>query len=215
MASIGLLGGTFDPFHNGHLQLGEAAMRNFGLDKILFIPAAHPPHKNEKIVCEISHRLQMLQLGVAGNDFFEISEIEISRSAPSYTIETIHGLQQQAEAGTSFYFIIGYDAILEIETWYCWQELLISTNFIVAIRPGFSLEKVESLLGRNGFSLQAQTQNKWVHRLHDNEIWFLTDHIVDISSTDIRKRIEENRDWRHMVPAAVSSYIVEKTLYVN
>jgi len=74
---------------------------------------------------------------------------------------------------------------------------------------------VERLLDRNGFILQAQTRNKWVNRQHRNEIWFLTDQIVDISSTDVRQRIEENRDWRHMVPAAVSSYIVEKTLYVN
>jgi nicotinate-nucleotide adenylyltransferase len=213
MTRVGLLGGTFDPIHNGHLQLAEAAVRTCGMDRILFIPAGHPPHKSEAIVCDIAHRLQMLKLGIEGIKYFGISEIEIRRQTPSFTIDTIRRLHERSGPDIENYFIIGFDAMLEIETWYRWQELLGSTDFIVAIRPGFSLEQIENLLARNGFYRDPQKGDCWVHGIRDNLIRFLMDPIVDVSSTEIRQRMKDNRRWHHLVPEPVSSYIEKHNLY--
>jgi nicotinate-nucleotide adenylyltransferase len=213
MTRVGLLGGTFDPIHNGHLQLAEAAMRICGMDQILFVPAGHPPHKNEAIVCDIAHRLQMLELGIAGIKGFGISEIEIRRKAPSYTIDTIRRLQERSGPDIENYFIIGFDAMLEIETWYRWQELLRSTDFIVAIRPGFSLEQIQKLFARNGFYRQPQKEDCWVHGIGNNRVYLLMEPIVDVSSTEIRQRMKDNRHWHHLVPEPVSAYIEGHNLY--
>jgi nicotinate-nucleotide adenylyltransferase len=213
MTSIGLLGGTFDPIHNGHLQLAEAAVKSCGMDQILFVPAGHPPHKDEAFVCDILHRLQMLRLALAGMEHFKISEIEIRRDTPSYTIDTLRQLHEQSGPDIENYFIIGFDAIIEIETWYRWQELLRSTDFIVALRPGFSLEQIEKLLIRNGYYPHPQKGDCWVHGVRKNRVHFLMEPIADISSTEIRKRMRENRQWQHLVPEPVSAYIKEHNLY--
>lgn len=213
MTRVGLLGGTFDPIHNGHLQLAEAVVRTCGMDRILFVPAGHPPHKNEAIVCDITHRLQMLKLGIEGIKCFSISEIEIRRKAPSYTLDTIRRLHEQSGPDIENYFILGFDAMLEIETWYRWQELLRSTDFIVAIRPGFSLEKIEKLLVRNGFYRHPQKSDCWVHGICNNRVQFLMEPVVDVSSTEIRQRMQDNRCWHHLVPEPVSVYIEEHNLY--
>ena len=215
MARIGLLGGTFDPVHNGHLQLAEAVLQTCDLDKILFIPAAHPPHKNQAIVCAIEHRLHMLKLGIGERKEFQISEIEISRTRASYTIETVEELRRSSGTDTRYHFILGYDALFEIETWHRWDELLASTNFIVAVRPGFSLKEIEQLLKRNGFRPARKGKDRWVHRQHANEVWFLADEIVDISSTDIRARILSARTWKNLVPPSVATYIMENRLYAG
>ena len=189
MKRVGLLGGTFDPVHNGHLQLGGAVQARYVLDRIVFIPAASPPHKDERDVGAIEHRLQMLRLAIDGRSGFEISEIEISRDRKSYTIDTIEELKQSADPRSRFYFIIGFDAISEIESWHRWQELLYSTNFIVAVRPGFSLKEIEGLLKRNGFSDDRTRADRWFCERSDNEILFLTGEIAPISSTQVRARI--------------------------
>jgi len=117
MQKIGLLGGTFDPVHNGHLLLGERVLETYRFDKLLFIPAANPPHKNEAVVCDVGHRLQMLKLAIAGKRRFELSEIEISREKVSYTFDTIQELKRQNGGRVLYHFIIGFDALSEIETW--------------------------------------------------------------------------------------------------
>lgn len=215
MLKVGLLGGTFDPVHNGHLQLGDAVLDKYDFNKIIFIPSARPPHKNEAIVCDIKHRLQMLRIGIEHKRNFEISEIEISRKKPSYTIETLAELKQQNGSETQYYFIIGYDALFEIETWYRWQELLASTNFIVAIRPGFSLKEIEQLLDRNGFSPDRMNRDRWINKSYANEIVFLTDEIADISSTDIRARLGSGQQWNNLVPPPVAEYIIDNKLYAG
>lgn len=215
MTRIGLLGGTFDPVHNGHLQLGKSVLSRCGFDKIQFIPAAYPPHKDEKIVCDIEHRLQMLRLAISGSRHFEISEIEVARDKISYTIDTIEGLKRSSSSLSRYHFIIGSDAVSEIETWHRWQELLYSTNFIVAVRPGFSLKEIERLLERNGFFPERSRGDRWVCERSENEILFMTGEIADISSTDIRSRIAADRSWRLLVPPKVADYIIRNKLYIN
>lgn len=212
MQKIGLLGGTFDPVHNGHLQLGDRVLENYNLDKILFIPASTPPHKNEA-VSAVGHRLQMLKLAISGNRRFDFSEIEISRQKVSYTFDTIQELKSSGGTGVLYHFIIGYDALSEIETWYRWQDLLVVTNFIVAVRPGFSLKEIEQLLERNGFSPEDRRADRWIGEQTGNEILFLAGEIADISSTEIRSRIASRKPWADLVPPLVADYIISNRLY--
>ncbi len=213
MKRIGLLGGTFDPVHNGHLQLGRSVLSRYGFDKVLFIPAACPPHKEDKDVGAIEHRLQMLRLAIADNSSFEISEIEINREKVSYTIDTIEELKQSGEDHGRYYFVIGFDAISEIESWHRWQKLLYSTNFIVAVRPGFSLKEIEQLLERNGFSRDRSRGDRWLCERSANEVLFLTGKIAAISSTDVRERIAAGLSWQMLVPPLVADYIIRERLY--
>lgn len=212
MQKIGLLGGTFDPVHNGHLQLGDRVLENYNLDKILFIPASTPPHKNEA-VSAVGHRLQMLKLAISGNRRFDYSEIEISRQKVSYTFDTIQELKSFRGTEVLYHFIIGYDALSEIETWYRWQDLLVVTNFIVAVRPGFSLKEIEQLLERNGFSPEDGGADRWIGEQTGNEILFLAGEIADISSTEIRSRIASRKPWADLVPPLVADYIISNRLY--
>lgn len=212
MQKVGLLGGTFDPVHNGHLQLGDRVLENYNLDKILFIPASTPPHKNEA-VSAVGHRLQMLKLAISGNRRFDFSEIEISRQKVSYTFDTIQELKSCGGTGVLYHFIIGYDALSEIETWYRWQDLLVVTNFIVAVRPGFSLKEIEQLLERNGFSPEDGGADRWIGEQTGNEILFLAGEIADISSTEIRSRIASRKPWADLVPPLVADYIISNRLY--
>ena len=215
MQKIGLLGGTFDPVHKGHLQLGEKVLEKFGLDKIVFIPAAHPPHKNGAVVGDVEHRLEMLRLALGESHRFELSRIEVSRDTASYTFDTIQQLKRESGGRALYHFIIGYDALAEIETWYRWKDLLSAANFIVAVRPGYSLKEIQQLLERNGFSTDKGNKKRWVNERHDNEVLFLTGEIVDISSTDIRSRIAADKSWVDLVPPGVADYITLHRLYRN
>lgn len=212
---IGLLGGTFDPIHIGHLQLADTVLSRYGFDKLLFIPSAHPPHKNEASVSDITHRLAMLRLAVDQKEQVEISEVEIHRQKTSYTIDTIVQLQELYTPPVRFYFIIGFDAILEIETWFRYQDLLLATNFIVAVRPGFSLNQIEGLLTRNGFVPDTEKTDRWVGNRLANEVLFLTSKIVDISSTDIRNKRAAHQRWENLVSPGVRQYIIDNQLYLD
>lgn len=213
MTAIGLLGGTFDPIHKGHLQLAEVVLATWGLERILFIPAAVPPHKIGRTGSAIKHRLQMVHLAVAHQPGCMVSDLEASPGRPSYTIETMTALRAGGEERTEYFFIIGGDAFLEIETWYCWRELLQSTSFIVAIRQGYPLQDLQLFLKHHGFTGETAAIGSEYHGRHGNEVRLLIADIADISSTDIRQRIAEGRPWRHLVPETVATYIDEHNLY--
>ncbi|MCB2214478.1 nicotinate-nucleotide adenylyltransferase [Desulfofustis glycolicus] len=213
MHTTGLLGGTFDPVHNGHLQLAQAVLARSAVDQVLFIPAASPPHKTDSALCPIEHRLEMVRRAISPLPRCAISKQEAFPGRPSYTIDTLLSLRADSHGETTYVFIIGGDAFLEIETWHRWSELLASTDFIVAVRRGSSLEELIDVLDYHGFCPQPETEPGHYRGREGNSVRVLTAPIDDISSTDIRCRIAENKPWQHLVPLPVAEYIDEQRLY--
>ncbi len=196
---IAIMGGTFDPIHHGHLITAEAVREAMDIGTMVFIPAAVPPHKLDREVTPAEHRLRMTELATASNPHFRVSDIELRRQGPSYTIDTIRALQKQYPEDTTFYFIIGADAINELTTWHEVDTLITMCHFIAATRQGTSFD-AEGLYARFGERGRAH-----IHRA-------LTPHI-EISSTDIRSRVREGRSIRYLVPQVVREYIEKEGLY--
>ena len=172
---VGILGGTFDPIHVGHLMTAEAVRNEYHLEKVIFIPAAIPPHKQGQKVTPAIHRFMMTVLATCSNPYFEVSSLEMNRPGPSYTIDTIYELVHRFGNDTDFYFITGADAIQEIPTWDRIEELLGLCQFIAATRQGCvpNVDNIKEYFGELG--------EKRIHRLATPEL--------EISSTDIRERI--------------------------
>lgn len=196
---IGILGGTFDPIHVGHLMTAEAVRDEFSLDKVIFIPAAVPPHKMDQQVTEARHRYLMTVLATTSNPHFDVSSIEMDRPGPSYTIDTIYELKRQYGENTDLFFITGADAIADIPTWDRIEELLGLCQFIAATRPGF-LPNVDNI--KDYFGELGSTR---IHRLETPEL--------EISSTNIRERLKRGFSIKYIVPAAVEDYIYKEGLY--
>lgn len=195
---VGILGGTFDPIHVGHLMMAEAVRGEYQLDEILFIPAASPPHKEGQRITSAEHRYLMTVLATLSNPHFFVSDLEMKRPGPSYTIDTIYALRYEFPK-TAFSFIIGTDVIAEIATWDRVEELLTLCPFIAASRPGEEpdLARLRRELGALGEA-----------RIHS-----VTTPELEISSTDIRQRVRRGASIRYIVPDAVEQYIYKEGLY--
>lgn len=197
MSKVGVLGGTFDPLHLGHLRAAEVARDELTLEKVLFVPAANPPHKSGEVVTDASARMAMLDLVLGGEDVFEISNVEIERGGPSYTIETLDELKKRNPA-TDYWFITGSDAFVEIQTWKDWELLLERYAFAVHERPGVALDAA----------------SRAVPRSSRERILFLKREMLNVSSTGIRRLVRDGRSVRFLVPEAVDEYIRRNRLYV-
>lgn len=199
MCRIGIMGGTFDPIHYGHLVTAEGARYELGLDRVLFIPAGRPPHKPDYHITEPWRRYAMTVSAVASNPFFEASPLEVERPGPSYTIDTVlsvQGLYPESE----IYFITGADAVLEILTWKNVEQLLSLCRFIAATRPGYQLDELWEKLDQLP---QCCKQN----------ILCMEVPALAISSTDIRQRVREGRPIKYLLPEPVEEHIVKYGLY--
>lgn len=201
MDKVGILGGTFDPIHNGHLAIAENARSTIGLDKVLFVPALVPPHKQDKTISAPEHRLKMVELALKDQPFFELSTIEITRGEVSYSIDTIRQLRQESPE-TEYYFIIGMDTLPEIQTWHMPEQLVRMCEFVVLARPGYDSESIT----RNDLGLSPEAVRK------------LKKHIivtgpVDISATQIRAMASAGGSIKSLVPEAVNDYIFKHRLY--
>jgi len=196
---IGIMGGTFDPIHTGHLVIAEAVRIEYGLEKVLFIPAANPPHKQQSYVTSAIHRYIMTVMATYSNPYFYVSPIEIERPGLSYAIDTVLALIEQYSDKTEFYFITGADAVQDLPTWRNIDQLLDLCYFIAATRPGCkcSIDDVIKNFGIKG--------RQRIHRLATPEL--------EISSTDIRQRVRQGRSIKYIVPESVESYIFEQGLY--
>ncbi len=195
---IGIMGGTFDPIHFGHLRMAETVREIFRLDKILFIPSARPPHKVEKNVTPELYRLMMTFLATQSNENFQVSPMEILREGLSYTLDTMNQLEKKFGADTELFFIIGADSMIDLPKWHKAQELVSKVHFIATTRPGVvvNLAEVKKFFGNAA------------KNIHQVEIAGL-----EISSTDIRERVKNSKSIKYLVPEVVEDYIVKEGLY--
>lgn len=196
---IGLMGGTFDPIHHGHLVTAEEARYQFKMGKVIFIPSAVPPHKTRKDISHPIHRLGMTKNAISTNSYFEVSDIEVQREGLSYTIDTVYEMKKKY-TGWELFFITGADAVLEILTWKNVIGLLEQCFFIAATRPGFKLESLEQKLD--------DLPKKCFNKIITMEVPALA-----ISSTDIRNRVRDGRPIKYLLPEKVEEYIYSNKLY--
>ena len=214
---LGILGGTFNPVHYGHLAAAEEVRDRLKLDRILFIPSYSPPHKQEENVPSAVHRMEMVRLATAGNPCFEPSDIEIKRGGRSYTIDTIEALHR-TQAGSELFFITGLDSFLDIQTWNHWERLLSLCSFVVLSRPGYrftDLLKIDFMKPAAGdlTELDRGGHQETIIRYGPFTVFLEMIPLYDISSTDIRRRIKEGRSIKYHLPDAVETYIIENRLY--
>lgn len=198
---VAVMGGTFDPIHYGHLVTAEAVRHEFQLDQVLFIPTGKPPHKAADTVSDSESRYLMTLLATESNDHFYASRMEIDRSGFTYTIDTIHALQQIYPADTEIFFITGADAFYQMFSWHNAEELLKTCTFVAATRPGYQKEE---LIQR----ISATIQDHPMQRFH-----FLEVPALAISSSDIRARVRSGRPIKYLVPEAVENFIKKHRLY--
>lgn len=208
---VGLLGGTFDPVHLGHIQLAEAAIQECLLKKVLFIPSASPPHKaGESVLC-FHHRAAMVELVSANRSEFECNTVESNLPAPTYTINLLHALGHLYRDLSRFFFIIGSDAFLEILSWKSHWEVLSLVNVIIAIRKGNTRLELENFLLRLGY--YQPEAGKWIAPGRNRSIRLLKSQPDEISSSEIRFMVGAGRDVDHYLPDTVSRYIKQHSLY--
>jgi len=196
---IGILGGTFDPPHIGHLWLATLAADSMALDRVLFMPAAQPPHKAGQPVSRATDRLLMTRLAIAGNPLLELCPIEMERPGPSYTIDSVDELQRLFPGDTTLYLVMAADSLAQIDTWREPDRLLERIEWIVGPRPGDSLPARESLEARFGDRASR------IHVLHGPSL--------DVSSTALRERVADGHPIRYLVPRGVEELITERGLY--
>ena len=196
---IGLIGGTFNPIHHGHLILSEYVRENCQLDKVIFIPTGLPPHKSESVVKDPEIRLEMTKMAIESNQYFRVSHIETYRQGLSYTIDTIKELKI-LYPNDQLYFIIGADSLFELPTWKYYEKLISTTNIIVVNRPGGAnnligakIKEYEDEFGGNIIEVKSP--------------------LIDISSSDIRDRVKAGKSIKYLVPSNVEEYILQNSLY--
>lgn len=198
---IGIFGGSFNPVHTGHLVMAQDAADHYGLHKVIWVPAAQPPHKSSLALAPSADRLEMLRLAVQGDARFEVSDDEISRGGVSYTVDTLKRLQAR-HAAARLHLIIGGDTLRELHTWKDILTILDLVQVVTVARPGFAAEKLDPhLLG---------LPEPWPRRLLGHVV---TGHLVEISASDIRQRVQRGQSIRYLVPEAVERYILTRRLY--
>ena len=199
---LGILGGTFNPIHNGHLRVAQAACRERRLDQVLFVVAKKPPHKETSGLAPARDRFRMVQLATAPFPYFSASRLEISRPGPSYTIDTIRRILARERKGTEIYFIIGTDTVPELPTWKEVVKLASLVHFLCVTRKGFPLEKMNELDDLFGPEKAIEIKESAIIMKP-----------VQVSSTDIRRRVAEGKPIDRLTPEPVVEYIRAHNLY--
>jgi nicotinate-nucleotide adenylyltransferase len=195
---IGILGGTFDPPHLGHLLIAEEAREKLDLARVYFVPARQPPHKLEEPVSPFQDRVAMLQLALDANPFFTVSLVEAERPGPSYTVDTLRELRREFPPDTELYFIMGLDSLTELSTWREPRAIIELAQLAVLRRPGYivNLDRLEEQIP----GLRSR-------------IVFILGTDLDISSTELQARVRAGKSIHYMVPDAVADYISAQHLY--
>ncbi|HPA14643.1 MAG TPA: nicotinate-nucleotide adenylyltransferase [Desulfobacterales bacterium] len=219
---IGLFGGTFNPIHIGHLRAALEVQEGFHLNRFYIIPAAIPPHKTLYGIANPRDRFEMVRLAVSNNPDFIVSDVELKRSGPSYTIDTVRFFESTLTKGTSLNLVLGLDAFLQMETWKSYMDLFLLIPFIVMARPGAAGSESKKKLKIIGNYLQSNisegykfnpSQNCFVHEKM-KPVYVFDVSLLDISSTKIRNLIKQGRSIKFLVPEKVENYIKTKGLYL-
>lgn len=193
MKRLGIFGGTFDPIHTGHLIIAEDVWERFSLQKLIFVPARTPPHKDDPTIASPHHRCSMISLAIKGNTHFEVSDVEIRRPGRSYTVDTLEAFRNIYPEPTELLFIMGLDQALEVQTWKDPERLFSLAEILVVPRPGYSATGLkEEIRG---------------------EVKLLEGRSIDISSTEIRRRVGAGQSIRYLAPKEVEAYIHDNRLY--
>lgn len=202
MRRVGVLGGTFDPVHYGHLVIAEEAYHALDLAEMVFVPAGQPPHKPDALATTAQHRLAMLELAVASNAHFSISRVDLDRPGPSYTVDTLRLLRQQWGEQTAIYFLIGWDSLEDLLIWHDPAGVLAQLTYLVAVqRPGYQEESDYRA------SLEARLPGI------KQRLLVVPAPQLEISSTDLRARVAEGRPIKYQLPESVEQYIEQYRLY--
>lgn len=196
---VGIFGGTFDPIHMGHLIVAEEASLLLGLDEVLFVPAGQPWFKAGDSVTEAHHRMAMVELAIASNPHFRASDIEIGRTGPTYTVDTLLELREQLEPDSQLYLILGLDALQEIDRWRSVERV-----FELATVVGMSRPLCEAFDPKRLDSISPGASDR---------VMMLDGPLIDISATDLRRRVSEGLPIKCRVPESVEAYIYEHRLY--
>ena len=199
--NIGVLGGTFDPIHNGHIIVAEEVRARLNLAEVLFVPAGQPWLKEARPILAAEHRVQMVRLAIAEGPYFKLSTIEIDRAGPSYTVDTITKLQAQLGAGDELFFILGWDNLAQLPQWREPSRLIKMCRLVAVPRPGYLLPDLHPLESTiPGLS---------------RRLILLEEPEIDIDATEIRDRVAQGLPISHLVPGPVDDYIRQHKLYLT
>jgi nicotinate-nucleotide adenylyltransferase len=199
---MGVLGGTFDPVHYGHLVVAEEVYATLQLTEMVFVPTGQPPHKTNEEITAAEHRLAMLELAIASNPHFTISRVDLDRPGPSYTVDTLRLLREQWGDTTTIYFVIGGDSLEDLLSWHDPSGILEQlTHLVVVRRPGYN---------------ESEAYYEWLEaRLPGikQRLLMVDAPQFDISATDLRTRVEQGQPIKYQTPESVESYIIQYGLY--
>ena len=199
--TVGLLGGTFDPIHVGHLAVAEEAREALGLERILFVPAGRPPHKPGRRISPVEHRVAMVELAIADNPAFALSRVEVERPGPSYTVDTVAGLLESDPSAPVLTVIVSAEQFVDFMDWHEPERLLRLARLAVVPRAGYAT------LGRSFVAEHFPGL--------EDRVTFLDGPHLGVSATDIRERAAAGRSIRYLVPPAVAAYIGDHALYTR
>lgn len=212
---LGLFGGTFNPIHYGHLRSAEEVAEALRLTELWFIPAALPPHKVPEEVTPFDLRLEMTRLAVGRHPVLKVSDLEGRRPGKSYTIQTLRILREQLGEKTELYYILGLDAILEIETWKDYRDLFTLAHFVVLDRPHYDRNRLGGVLKSEVHQdFRELPDGRGFQHPSGNLVLFQETTLMDISATQIRRLVRAGRSVRYLLPEAVRRYILQKKLYL-
>ncbi|QKJ86362.1 nicotinate-nucleotide adenylyltransferase [Paramixta manurensis] len=206
-----LLGGTFDPIHFGHLRPVEALASQVGLQQVTLLPNNVPPHRPQPEASP-AQRVEMVKLAVTGQPLFNLDQRELQRQTPSYTIETLEDLREERGEQQPLAFIIGQDSLLSLHKWHRWQALLDVCHLLVCKRPGYSAQMETAALQR-WLDTHLAADISSLHRQPAGLIWLADTPQVEVSATEIRRRLHLGLSCEDLLPAAVIAYINQHGLY--
>jgi len=210
----GLLGGTFDPIHFGHLRGAEEMLEIFNLNRIIFVPSSKPPHKLEADITPFNHREQMIRLAIEDNVNFSFSEVEKLRAGKSYSVETVEYILNKYMEDLELYFIVGQDAFQAVTTWKDWERLLLLCNFAVMTRPGYDDMRLNEILPKE-FAGKF-TYNKKIDGFTGptgHTIYFRHTSFLDISSSRMREMVHSGKSIKYLTTDKVRQYIIKNSIY--